>query len=211
MKNPSLPFDQGRALARLQQFWHRNFGALVCALALAGLTAFALGDTLTFARGCGQLYDGVLRLHILANSDSEEDQALKLKVRDRVLQSARELGLGDGCADIDSLQAQVQRMLPELLNAAQEELARNGSDDAVTAMPAGEYRAVRFVIGEGKGHNWWCVLFPQMCLPVAFEEGLGDLGFTTQELRVLTARPQYELRFALLEWFYEATGQNDPA
>ena len=167
MKNPSLPFDQGRALARLQQFWHRNFGALVCALALAGLTAFALGDTLTFARGCGQLYDGVLRLHILANSDSEEDQALKLKVRDRVLQTARELGLGDGCADIDSLQAQVQRMLPELLNAAQEELARNGSDDAVTAcittmyfdtreyegftMPAGEYRAVRFVIGEGRG------------------------------------------------------------
>ena len=176
MKNPSLPFDQGRALARLQQFWHRNFGALVCALALAGLTAFALGDTLTFARGCGQLYDGVLRLHILANSDSEEDQALKLKVRDRVLQTARELGLGDGCADIDSLQAQVQRMLPELLDAAQEELARNGSDDAVTAcittmyfdtreyegftMPAGEYRVVRFVIGEGRGHNWWCVLFP---------------------------------------------------
>ena len=78
-------------------------------------------------------------------------------------------------------------------------------------MPAGEYRAVRFVIGEGKGHNWWCVLFPQMCLPVAFEEGLGDLGFTTQELRVLTVRPQYEPRFALLEWFYEATGQNDPA
>ena len=78
-------------------------------------------------------------------------------------------------------------------------------------MPAGEYRAVRFVIGEGKGHNWWCVLFPQMCLPVAFEEGLGDLGFTTQELRVLTARPQYEPRFALLEWFYEATGQNDRA
>ena len=96
MKNPSLPFDQGQALARLQQFWHRNFGALVCALALAGLTAFALGDTLTFARGCGQLYDGVLRLHILANSDIEEDQALKLKVRDRVLQTARELGLGDG-------------------------------------------------------------------------------------------------------------------
>ena len=118
MKNPSLPFDQGRALARLQQFWHRNFGALVCALALAGLTAFALGDTLTFARGCGQLYDGVLRLHILANSDSEEDQALKLKVRDRVLQTAHELGLGEGCSDIDSLQAQVQRMLPELLDAA---------------------------------------------------------------------------------------------
>ena len=144
-----------------------------------------------------------------------------------MLQTAHELGLGDGCADIDSLEAQAQRMLPELLDAAQEELARNGSDDAVTAcittmyfdtreyegftMPAGEYRAVRFVIGEGRGHNWWCVLFPQMCLPVAFEEGLGDLGFTTQELRVLTARPQYEPRFALLEWFYEATGQNDPA
>ena len=53
------------------------------------------------------------------------------------------------------------------------------------------------------------VLF--VAVAAAFEEGLGDLGFTTQELRVLTARPQYEPRFALLEWFYEATGQNDPA
>ena len=130
MKNPSLPFDQGRALARLQQFWHRNFGALVCALALAGLTAFALGDTLTFARGCGQLYDGVLRLHILANSDSEEDQALKLKVRDRVLQTAHELGLGEGCSDIDSLQAQAQRMLPELLDAAHKTAATMPSPPA---------------------------------------------------------------------------------
>ena len=82
------------------QFW--RFGVRAGA---GGADRLCLGDTLTFARGCGQLYDGVLRLHILANSDSEEDQALKLKVRDRVLQTARELGLGDGCADIDSLQA----------------------------------------------------------------------------------------------------------
>ena len=188
---------------------------------------FCLTGFMSFEKQCDGIRGKVLRLHVLANSDSEEDQALKLKVRDRVLQTAHELGLGDGCADVNSLEAQAQRMLPELLDAAQEELAQNGSDDAVTAcittmyfdtreyegftMPAGEYRAVRFVIGEGRGHNWWCVLFPQMCLPVAFEEGLGDLGFTTQELRVLTARPQYEPRFALLEWFYEATGQNDPA
>lgn len=227
MKNLFLPFDQGLVLARIQRFWQRNFGAFVCALALLGLVVFALGDTMTFAQGCGQLYDGVLRLHILANSDSEEDQAMKMKVRDRVLQTAHELGLGEGCADIDSLQAQAQRMLPALVEAAQDELRQNGSDDTVTAcvttmyfdtrayegftMPAGEYRAVRFVIGEGKGHNWWCVLFPQMCLPVAFGEELGDLGFTPQELRVLTSRPQYEPRFALLEWFYEAAGKNDAA
>lgn len=227
MKNLFLPFGQGLVLARIQRFWQRNFGAFVCALALLGLVVFALGDTMTFAQGCGQLYDGVLRLHILANSDSEEDQAMKLKVRDRVLQTAYDLGLGEGCADIGSLEAQAQRMLPALVEAAQDELRQNGSDDTVTAcvttmyfdtrayegftMPAGEYRAVRFVIGEGKGHNWWCVLFPQMCLPVAFGEELGDLGFTPQELRVLTSRPQYEPRFALLEWFYEATGQNDAA
>lgn len=225
MKNLFLPFGQGLVLARIQRFWQRNFGAFVCALALLGLVVFALGDTMTFAQGCGQLYDGVLRLHILANSDSEEDQIRKLKVRDRVLQTAHDLGLGEGCADIGSLEAQAQRMLPALVEAAQDELRQNGSDDTVTAcvttmyfdtrayegftMPAGEYRAVRFVIGEGKGHNWWCVLFPQMCLPVAFGEELGDLGFTPQELRVLTSRPQYEPRFALLEWFYEATGQND--
>ena len=134
MKNPSLPFDQGRALARLQQFWHRNFGALVCALALAGLTAFALGDTLTFARGgAGSWYDGVLRLHILANSDSEEDQALKLKVRDRVLQTAREAGIGG------RLRGHRQPGSPGAADAARTAGRRAGgacakrSDDAVTA------------------------------------------------------------------------------
>ena len=109
-------------------------------------------------------------------------------------------------------------MLDKLVAAAQDELLKNGSEQKVTAcvtkmyfdtreyegftMPAGEYNAVRFTVGEGKGHNWWCVLFPQMCLPVAFGEPLDDLGFSDEELRVLKSRPQYEPRFALLEWAY---------
>lgn len=148
-------------------------------------------------------------------------------MRDRVLQTARELGLGDGCADIDSLQAQVQRMLPELLDAAQEELAQNGSDDAVTAcittmyfdtreyegftMPAGEYRCSALCDWRGQGAQLVVRAVPADVPAGCFRGGAGDLAFTTQELRVLTARPQYEPRFALLEWFYEATGQNDRA
>lgn len=66
-------------------------------------------------------------------------------------------------------------------------------------MPAGEYQAVRFTIGEGRGHNWWCVLFPQMCLPPAFAEPEQPPQFSRAQLRVLSARPQYEPRFALLE------------
>ena len=128
------------------------------------------------------------------------------------------MGLGFGCEDLESVSAQAEQMLDKLVAAAQDELLKNGSEQKVTAcvtkmyfdtreyegftMPAGEYNAVRFTIGEGKGHNWWCVLFPQMCLPVAFGEPLDDLGFSDEELRVLKSRPQYEPRFALLEWAY---------
>lgn len=185
---------------------------------LAELILVTSLDNVVFASGCQQLYDGVLRLHILANSDSKEDQELKIKVRDRVLVEADKLGLGAGCRDMEALCSQAEEVLPELEKAAQQEVYRNGRSDKVTAqivtmyfdtreyenftMPAGEYRAVRFVIGSGKGKNWWCVLFPQLCLPTAFAEEKEEDVFSSQELRVLTSRPQYEPRFALLETFY---------
>ena len=169
-----------------------------------------------------RMADKIIRLHVVANSDTSADQAVKLAVRDAVLREAGRVL--DGAEDPKQA---VAAQLPALEAAANAELQRQGSEDLARvsfrrelfptreydtfSLPAGVYDSLRVTIGQGEGHNWWCVLFPQMCLPVAFEEGLGDLGFTTQELRVLTARPQYEPRFALLEWFYEATGQNDPA
>lgn len=207
-----------RFIYKMSDVLEKNFFAVFAAVFLAILLVVTLADQVVFAKGCRELYDGVLRLHILANSDTQEDQQLKLKVRDRILQEAHQLGLGSGCEDLESVSAQAEQMLDKLVAAAQDEVLKNGSEQKVTAcvtkmyfdtreyegftMPAGEYNAVRFTIGEGKGHNWWCVLFPQMCLPVAFGEPLDDLGFSDEELRVLKSRPQYEPRFALLEWAY---------
>ena len=172
-------------------------------------------DTMSFAAGCQELYDGVLRLHILADSDDPRDQYIKEQVRDRVLLAAEKLHLGENCETMEQLTAQAKELLPELIAAAQEEVYRQGSDDLVAAeigrmyfdtreyenftMPAGEYQAVRFTIGSGKGKNWWCVLFPQLCLPAAFSKPEEKEEFSPTELRVLQARPRYEPRFALLE------------
>lgn len=210
---------------RLWSAWHRRRAVIAALLAVCFLFAASFHSTACFAQGCQELYDGVLRLHIVANSDSAQDQALKLQVRDRVLERAQQLGLGEGCSNKEQLEAQARSMLPELLQAAQETLRENGCDDPVTAcvttmyfdtreyegftMPAGIYRAVRLCIGQGQGHNWWCVLFPQMCLPVAFGEELEDFGFSSQQLRVLQSKPQYEPRFALLEWAYHLAGKQD--
>lgn len=209
--------NKNQMLKKASILLKKNFAAAVAAVFILNLLVYAAVDSAVFASGCQQLYDGVLRLHILANSDSDEDQQLKLKVRDCVLQKAHELGLGQNCEDMQSICAQAQKLLPQLVQSAQEELLHCGSTQRVTAcltkmyfdtreyedftMPAGEYQAVRFVIGEGKGHNWWCVLFPQMCLPLAFQEE-PDVSFSDTELRVLSARPQYEPRFALLELWH---------
>lgn len=199
-----------RMIVKGRRFWTAVALVFVCNLLLA-----AAVDSAVFAKGCEQLYDGVLRLHILANSDSDEDQALKLKVRDRVLQTAHDLGLGQGCDSMEEILQQAEEMLPQLVEAAQDEVTKNGSGQQVRAcvttmyfdtreyegftLPAGEYRAVRFTLGSGQGHNWWCVLFPQMCLPVAFEEPV-ETDFSSAQLRVLNASPKYEPRFALLEF-----------
>lgn len=212
---------QGRWINRVNRFWHSNTLALTAVVFLTALFVWTMADGQSFAQGCSQLYDGVLRLHILANSDSESDQQLKLRVRDRVLQTAQQLGLGENCTELPQLVEQTQQLLGQLEQAAQQEVWCSGSDQKVTAyltrmyfdtreyedftMPAGVYQAVRFTIGKGEGHNWWCVLFPQMCIPTAVQPAA---EFSDEQLKVLERRPQYEPKFALLELFYTLTGEN---
>ena len=204
--------------ARASEFLKKNFTMVTAAVMLLSMMLYLIADSAIFSEGCQELYDGVLRLHILANSDTPEDQQLKLKVRDRILLEAQQLGLGEGCTGVEDTVRQVRQILPQLAAAAQDELRKNGGSQTVSAcvtkmyfntrtyegftMPAGEYQAVRFTLGTGRGHNWWCVLFPQMCLPAAFAEPEQLPQFSSAQLRVLSARPQYEPRFALLELLY---------
>lgn len=127
----------------------------------------------------------MIRLHVLASGDDEAAQALKLKVRDACLDEARAL-LAD-CGSADAAWAAVNGHLSELAAAAGAEALRQGYDGAVTAetgvydfparrygdsfVPAGRYRALRVVIGPGEGRNWWCVLYPSLCMPEEYRDG----------------------------------------
>lgn len=162
-----------------------------------------------------QLADKVVRLHVLANSDSEEDQSLKLRVRDRVLERATELL--EQSADRQEAEALLRGNLLELENLAAEEIAAAGYDYPVTAeltdttfptreydgftLPAGEYLALRIVIGEGAGQNWWCVVFPPLCTTASADVPASALaaGLTQEDVNLITEEPGYVLKFKTVE------------
>ena len=174
--------------------------------------------------GEAKLYDNVIRLHVLANSDSEEDQALKLRVRDAVLQKTDAL-LKDAASREEAAEI-LQASLGELEAVAKAAVADAGYGNAVTvtlsresyptrqyeqlAFPAGEYLSLRVMIGEAEGQNWWCVLFPPMCLGAASESAAEDaaisVGLTGSQYRVITEHdePIYSVRFRILEVFEES-------
>jgi stage II sporulation protein R len=124
-----------------------------------------------------ELSENLIRLHVIANSDSPADQDLKAKVRDAVLAYMNKQLKGSG--DIDRTRSIIQEKMDDIIRVAGEELKKNGSDYEVKAslgtypfptkaygdiaLPAGNYQALRIVIGKGEGANWWCVLFPPLC------------------------------------------------
>ena len=137
-----------------------------------------------------KLAEKLTRLHVLANSDSEEDQALKLKVRDAVLKASA----GERILDA--------ALLDQLERAAQAEVFRNGYAYPVTvtrencyfdtrvyetfSLPAGYYDAVRVVIGEGVGKNWWCVIYPTLCSATGgeYEDDDANTFIETEKFRI---------------------------
>ena len=162
-----------------------------------------------------ELSEKVLRLHVLANSDSAEDQALKLKVRDSVVEKAAEILAG--CPDRESAERRLTEALPELEEAARKRIAAEGETQRVTAelrptrfptreyenftLPAGEYLALRVVIGQGAGHNWWCVVFPPLCAETTSDlaETAMAAGLTEDEVALITESDGYQLKFKALE------------
>jgi stage II sporulation protein R len=131
-----------------------------------------------------EYFNGLVRLHVVADSDTEEDQAFKLRVRDGVLLYAQEL-LKD-CEDADEAYALICENTDGFQKAAQAVADKEGNTAGIhvetgvfafpdreydgATVPAGDYRALRVVIGSGTGHNWWCVLYPTLCVPDAETE-----------------------------------------
>lgn len=159
---------------------HRLLGkALVCGFVLAALCSF-----FPFAAACGQLPRDVVRLHVVANSNGAEDQAVKLLVRDAVLEEAACWYQGAG--SMEEASSQLCTHLQSIAGAARQVLGEQGVGYSATAqmtemyfptrdygdfrLPAGRYRTLRVTLGEGAGKNWWCVVFPSLCLPAATQE-----------------------------------------
>lgn len=192
------------------------------ALLIGFVIAIIAGNFSAFANNCDDIRSSVVRLHILANSDSKEDQQLKLMVRDRLLSSSDEI-FGDADS-IEIAEANVDANLRKIEDISREVIEENGSDYEVHAelanmyfttrvydnitMPAGYYDALRITIGEAKGRNWWCVLYPPLCLPAATQENspneeVGaantDDYFTNEQSDIIEQSSDYEVKFAIVE------------
>lgn len=173
------------------------------------------------------LADSVIRLHVIANSDSRADQELKYQVRDRILTEAAALYQpGD---NLQQVRKSMEDNLTMLAQAGQEVVEEQGYDYSVSAklertwfptkkytdfaLPAGNYTALRIVVGEGKGENWWCVAFPPLCLGAATEtvEDAVQAGNFTPEQGALMKRESegYVLKFKSLELLGQLRGLFD--
>jgi len=170
--------------------------------------------------GENKIYDSVVRLHVLANSDSDNDQALKLKVRDAILAyvSPRVIDSTSRSEAIEILQGELE----SIKSIAAQTVAENGYSYSVDvtltledyptrnyesmSFPSGEYVSLRVLIGEAEGQNWWCVLFPPLCLSAASEKTQNEdafiaVGLNSDQYKIITETDQakYYLRFKLLE------------
>lgn len=191
------------------------------------LTAFLLSLWLccfsAFAEDCTQVRQDTLRLHILANSDSQEDQALKLLVRDRILEETA--GLFSGTASREEAILAAQEAMPQILDTARQAIREKGFSYSVSGkvervyfntrqydsaiLPAGVYDAVQIKIGKAEGKNWWCVLFPPLCvgaaLPGDWEKGdilpSAEESAVMEEIEKISA--EFVPKFAAVEWVEE--------
>ena len=153
----------------------------------------------------------VLRLHTLANSDSEEDQQLKLKVRDAILEEYNFYQM----SSLEEAERYVADNLEAITQTAQQVVFSEGYDYPVKAeivnmffdtrryqdftMPAGRYDALRITIGNAEGHNWWCVLYPPLCVPAAEPKQELEENLTEEQCEFVGDSPKYDVRFAFVE------------
>ena len=185
-----------------------------CIFACALLAAFVWCGTVIADRQ--RLNEELIRLHVVANSDRVEDQELKLLVRDAIITSLRQ-ALAD-VRDTEQAKEYLQENLPKLQELANKTLDAAGSaQQAVVtlcregfptrqyntfSLPAGIYEALRVTIGDGAGKNWWCVVFPSLCVPQTsqgFSDTAAGAGFPDALSGALTGEEPYQIRFYLLD------------
>ena len=207
----------------------KQVGVVMAAGLILAILISNIGSFISDGRKLDQLRGSVLRLHILANSDSEYDQRLKFMVRDRLLES----GLFESVDSLSEAEAIAEEKLDKITDIAEGVLRENGCAHKVSAeladvdfgertygditMPAGRYRALRIKIGSAEGHNWWCVMYPPLCLPAACEaeneagedESAAEANFDEKELDILHKPRKYKVRFAIWDKIKSIIGDDD--
>lgn len=163
---------------------------------------------------CDDLRSNVLRLHIIANSDSEFDQKLKLTVRDGILEATEELF--ENCKSLDDAILVSKNNIEYIAKVAQNILTENGVGYNATAevgnssfntreyddftLPAGEYKSLIVKLGKAEGKNWWCVVFPAVCIPAASESALSD-STSKVSAEIAENSGRYIMKFKVIEWY----------
>lgn len=181
---------------------------LVCVFAIS-----VLFSMLPFQSTCSQLEKDVLRLHILANSDTDFDQSIKLKVRDKLLEKVSYLY--DNAKTKEDAKRITNENLAYIEQTANEELKRNNIPYKAKAevkniyfntryydnftMPAGYYDALQITLGKGQGHNWWCVMYPSLCVGTATDGKMKE-DLSKNEYNVVTAK-DFTFRFKVVEYY----------
>ncbi len=194
----------------MKKDWEKWTGMLELGILLLGC-AVLLSGVWASARQ-RELSDKVVRLHVLAVSDESRDQEVKQKVRDAVLERVEPL-LADA-ADAREAQARLASQLDELRQLAE---TVSGERAQVTlsreayptrnyrdfSLPAGTYTSLRVVLGEGKGRNWWCVVYPPLCT-AGVEEAAQTAALSRDDVKLISESDTgYQVRFRLLEWWGE--------
>ena len=170
------------------------------------------------------VYDSVVRLHVIANSDTDADQELKLKVRDAILVDVSTITRN--CTSRAEAIEALNAALPEIEETAEETVRGEGYSYSVSVslgeekyprksyedvcFPAGEYASLQVKIGESEGQNWWCVLFPELCMSGAkgAESAFIQAGLSSEQYKIITEtdEPKYRIRFKILEAVESAFG-----
>lgn len=178
-----------------------------------GIVTAVIFSICSFAKTSEEIRSDVLRLHVIANSDSSVDQNLKLRLRDYILEEGEDIF--DGSVNVENAVEKIEPKLSELEKSAETFVKNAGFNydvkitlsneyfttrtyESVT-LPAGKYLALRVVIGSGEGHNWWCVMFPPMCVPAADKKDEIENVFTDKEIKLVESKPKYEPRFKVVE------------
>ncbi|MCL1881228.1 MAG: stage II sporulation protein R [Oscillospiraceae bacterium] len=190
---------------------------LTIAMLVGTLSTFALASFTAFARSSEHVPNEILRLHILADSNSEEDQAFKYQLRDYVLENISPKL--ENSRDLDCAIERSNKLLPQIQSMTHEfaySNSNNANNHEITTelvemyfttrrygnitLPAGNYQALRIVIGSGEGDNWWCVMFPLLCVS-AFTENPAHDVIEVPDCVAEASENTSQVKFALFEFF----------